>query len=97
MAASTYTLHGIQVFEVPADGPVIQIEREAADILGEALGRNAKLVILPAIRLSPAFFQLRSGLAGAIVQKFVTYRVKLAIVGAIPEDALQSTALQAFI
>lgn len=47
--------------------------------------------------MEPAFFQLRTGLAGAIVQKFVTYQMKLAIVGAIPAEAIQSTALQAFI
>ena len=97
MTAATYTLHGISVFEVPGDGPVIQTKREATDILGEARGRDAKLVVLPASRLAPAFFQLRSGLAGAIVQKFVTYQMKLAIVGVIPAEAVQSTALQAFI
>ncbi len=97
MTAAIYTLHGIQVFEVPSDGPVIQTEREAADILGEAMGRDAKLVALPSVRLSPAFFQLRTGLAGAIAQRFVNYRMKLAIIGAIPEEDLQSTALQAFI
>jgi hypothetical protein len=97
MTAATYTLHGIPVFEVPGNGPVIETERQATDILGEARGRDAKLVILPASRLAPAFFQLRTGLAGAIVQKFVTYQMKLAIVGVIPAEAIQSTALQAFI
>ena len=97
MTAASYTLHGIQVFQVPADGPVIQTEREATDMLGEAIGRDAKLVVLPSVRLAPAFFQLRTGLAGAIAQKFVNYRMKLAIVGVIPDEALQSSALQAFI
>jgi hypothetical protein len=97
MTAVTCTLQGIPVFEVPADGPLVETERQATDILGEARGHDAKLVILPASRLAPAFFQLRTGLAGAIVQKFVTYQMKLAIVGAIPAEALQSTALHAFI
>ncbi len=97
MISATYTLHGMPVFEVPANGPVIVTERQATDILGEARGHDAKLVILPAGRLATAFFQLRTGLAGAIVQKFVTYQMKLAIVGDIPAEALQSTALQAFI
>jgi hypothetical protein len=97
MASATYTLHGIPVFEVPTDGSVIETERQATDVLGDARSHDAKLVILPASRLPLAFFQLRSGLAGAIVQKFVTYQMKLAIVGAIPAEALQSTALQAFI
>ena len=55
------------------------------------------MVILPVSRLAPTFFQLRTGLAGAIVQKFVTYQMKLAIIGTVPAEALQSTALQAFI
>ena len=97
MTAASYTLHGIPVFQVPADGPAIQTEREATDILGEAVGRDAQLVVLPALRLSPAFFLLRTGLAGAIAEKFVNYRMKLAIVGVIPDEALQSSALQAFI
>ena len=97
MTGATYTLDGVLVFELPTEGPIIQTEREAADILGDAIGQSAALVVLPASRLTPAFFQLRSGLAGAIVQKFVTYRVKLAIVGAIPDDAVHSTAFQAFI
>lgn len=95
--AATYTLHGVTVFEVSADGAVIHTEREAADTLGEALSRDARLVVLPSVRLSPAFFQLRTGLAGAIAQKFVNYRMNLAIIGAIPGEALESTALQAFI
>jgi hypothetical protein len=61
------------------------------------MAQQAELVLLPVDRLSPSFFQLRTGLAGAIAQKFVTYRMRLAIIGAISPDALESPALRAFV
>jgi hypothetical protein len=61
------------------------------------MAQQAELVLLPVDRLSPSFFQLRTGLAGAIAQKFVTYGMRLAIIGAISPEALESPALQAFI
>jgi len=45
-------------------------------------------------RLDPAFFQLRTGLAGEILQKFVNYRVRLAILGDFTQPAADSTALR---
>jgi hypothetical protein len=45
-------------------------------------------------RLDPGFFQLRSGLAGEMLQKFVIYRMRLAIAGDFVELALQSSALR---
>ena len=61
------------------------------------MAQGAELVLLPAGRLSASFFQLRTGLAGAIVQKFANYRMRLAIVGAISPEDLESTALRAYI
>jgi hypothetical protein len=61
------------------------------------MAQQAEMVMLPVDRLSPSFFQLRTRLAGAIAQKFVTYGMRLAIIGAISPVALESPALQAFI
>jgi uncharacterized protein DUF4180 len=52
----------------------------------EALGasyRNNGLLVAEA-DLGPEFFDLRSGLAGELLQKFVNYRARLAIVLADP-------------
>jgi hypothetical protein len=97
MAANLYDLHGVRIFECPTNGPAVQSEQDALAILGEAMAQQAELVLLPVDRLSPSFFQLRTGLAGAIAQKFVTYGMRLAIIGAISPEALESPALQAFI
>ena len=44
-----------------------------------------------------ASFDLRSGVAGEIAQKFVNYRLKLAIVGDLIDHLARSEALRAFV
>jgi Domain of unknown function (DUF4180) len=97
MNTNSYDLHGVRIFEYPSDGPAVRSEQDATAVLGEAMAQGAELVLFPVNSLSASFFQLRTGLAGAIVQKFVNYRMRLAIVGAISPEALQSTALRAYI
>jgi Domain of unknown function (DUF4180) len=94
---NSYDLHGVRIFEYAAEGPALQSEQDATAVLGDAMAQGAELVLLPAGKLSASFFQLRTGLAGAIVQKFVNYRMRLAIVGTISPQALESTALRAYI
>ncbi len=97
MVASSYNLHGVRIFECPSNGPAVQSEQDALAILGEAMAQQAEMVLLPVDRLSPSFFELRTGLAGAIAQKFVTYGMRLAIIGAISPVALENPALRAFV
>lgn len=70
-----------RVLALAADGPPIGSEADALDVLGDAFGRDARLVVVPVDRLSPEFFRLRSGLAGAVVQKFAQYGVRLVVLG----------------
>jgi len=79
------------------EGAPIASERDGADLVGEALGAGAELIAVPAGRLSPDFFALKTGLAGAILQKTTNYRLGFAVVGEIPAAALESEALRAFI
>lgn len=84
---------GVPVLVCPADGPAIASTQDALDLIGDSYGR-AEVVAIPAGRLDPSFFRLRSGLAGEIMQKFVNYRVSLAIVGDITEHVEASDALR---
>ncbi|MFC5060601.1 DUF4180 domain-containing protein [Actinomycetospora atypica] len=77
----TTTRNGLRVLTVAAEGPAIQDEASALDVVGDAFGAEAEVVIVPVERLGAAFFELRSGVAGAVVQKFVTYRLRLVVVG----------------
>ncbi len=55
--------------------------REAADIAGAlAASMDAGGLLLDESQLGEKFFDLRTGLAGEVLQKFTNYRVRLAIV-----------------
>lgn len=54
---------------------------DAVDLLGNASFQGATEVVVTAGQLHPDFFELRTGLAGEILQKFSNYRMKLAIIG----------------
>src|SRR5215212_9731792 len=85
--------HGVPVLVVDRAGAPIASTQDALDLIGSAFGQ-AEIVAVPAERLDARFFELRSGLAGEIMQKFVNYRVRLVIVGDISEHVGASTALR---
>ena len=88
--------HGVAVLVCAADGPPVATEQDALDLIG-ATYDGGDLVALPAGRLSPEFFTLSTGVAGAILQKFVNYQVRLAIVGDIGPHLAASSALRALV
>lgn len=51
------------------------------DIMGDIGYQGCSKLIVHVSDLSPDFFDLRTGLAGEILQKFSNYRMRLAIVG----------------
>ncbi len=51
------------------------------DVMSEVGYQGSTKLIVHAGDLSPDFFDLRTGLAGEILQKFSNYRMRLAIVG----------------
>jgi len=79
----TSVRHGVRVLLLPDDGPPIATETDATDVVGEAYGGEAEVVAVPVTRLTPEFTRLASGVAGAIVQKFVNYRLRLVVVGSL--------------
>src|SRR5690606_36296820 len=82
---------------VPADGPQIASEADALDLIGEAGFSDADTLVIPVARLSPDFFKLSTGLAGAILQKCTNYRLKVAIIGDISEYTAKSGPLRDFV
>jgi pyruvate/2-oxoacid:ferredoxin oxidoreductase alpha subunit len=84
---------GVPVLVCDPEGPRIATPQDALDLIGAAFDR-ADVVAIPVARLDDKFFSLRSGLAGEVMQKFVNYRTRLAIVGDISEHVSASTALR---
>jgi hypothetical protein len=71
--------------------------RDAVDLLGKAFEDRATLIVIPVECLDDDFFRLRTRIAGELIQKFVQYRRRLAIVGDTSRHLAQSSALRAFV
>jgi hypothetical protein len=90
-------LHGTRVLVYAAEGPLLRKGQDASDLISEARSENATLAVVPIARLDPAFFDLKTGIAGEMVQKFVNYGLKVAILGDTSALAAKSKALHDFI
>jgi hypothetical protein len=76
-----YTLHNIDGIELAEITEVELIISTSQQFLDLAMNIPANGVIIHKQLLDESFFDLRSGLAGEILQKVVNYRLKLGIVG----------------
>jgi Domain of unknown function (DUF4180) len=87
---------GAQVLMCDPDGPPVATVQDALDLIG-AVFLGAQVVAVPAGRLDERFFSLGTRFAGEVMQKFVTYRLRLAVVGDISRHLAASPALRALV
>ncbi|HEV7344980.1 MAG TPA: DUF4180 domain-containing protein [Devosia sp.] len=87
----------IALFYAAASGPALASEQDALDLLGETYGTETDIVVVPAERFSPEFFDLSSRLAGHFFQKLQNYRMRLVILGDISAHLSGSKALRDFV
>ncbi|MFG1868742.1 DUF4180 domain-containing protein [Micromonospora arborensis] len=87
---------GAQVLVCDPAGPTIATEQDALDLIGAAF-LGAQVVAVPANRLDERFFALGTRFAGDVMQKFVNYRLRLAVVGDISAQLAESSALRALV
>ena len=97
MSGTLQALAGVRVWVCDTAGPQVRAERDALDILGAAMGHDARVVAIPAGRLSPEFLDLSTRLAGEVLQKFVNYGARVAIVGDVSGAVAASKALADFV
>ncbi|MBR9920471.1 MAG: DUF4180 domain-containing protein [Bacteroidetes bacterium] len=84
-----------EVFALVAEDLIIHSTQDAAELLMNCLYSGTNKMILKHTNLDESFFNLKTGLAGDILQKFSTYDGYLAIVGDFSE--VKSDSLRAFI
>jgi len=97
MTVQMLELGGVRAVAWSQDGAQFSTGHDAGDLVGAAFSHEARLVILPAANLSPDFLRLASGLAGDVLQKFVNYGLRVAIVGDIAAALDQSSPLRDFV
>ncbi len=81
MNIKKHTITEIDIAEIIADEVLIRSAEDGTDLLGNIYYNDFGKVILHEHQFTPDFFNLKNGLTGEVLQKFSTYRVKLAIVG----------------
>jgi PadR family transcriptional regulator AphA len=70
----------IKFIEILRNSPMIKEEQDALDLSAICGEYGTNRLLIDASHLAPDFFDLKTGLAGAVLQKFATYRVKTAAV-----------------
>jgi GTPase SAR1 family protein len=95
MKIEVYSFESIKVAHVISEDIVIASVQDALDLMGDLYFRGISKIIIYESNIIPEFFDLKTGVAGEILQKFSTYNAQLAIVGNF--DKYQSKSLRDFI
>jgi hypothetical protein len=91
------TIHGVSVAVCSPDGAKLAADRDATDLIGELWGQDVDMIVIPTTRFADDFFVLSTRVAGEIIQKFVTYSLRLVILGDVTAHAERSSALASYI
>lgn len=81
MTIETHLINDIKIAEVLSEGKIIGNVEEGRSLLGDLYYQGFDRIIIHEKNITPDFFDLKTGVAGEILQKFSNYRVKLAIIG----------------
>jgi hypothetical protein len=88
---------GISLAEITGAGVIVATAGDFLTVMFETRRLEADRAAIHAQNIHPDFFNLRTGLAGELLQKLVNYRLKLAIAGDISEHLEKSEALKALV
>lgn len=81
MKIKAHQIGNTKIAEVISDVIIINSAQDGLDLLGNIYYQGYDRVIIYEKNITPDFFDLKTKIAGDILQKFSNYRVKLAIIG----------------
>jgi hypothetical protein len=81
MKIESHIFNDTKIAEITSDGTIISTTEDGLELLGNIYFQGFDRIVLHEKNITPDFFDLKNGIAGEILQKFSTYRVRLAIVG----------------
>lgn len=73
--------NGVRMAEVVSEDILIKNPQDGLQLLAGLYDQDVDKIIVYEKNISPDFFDLKTGIAGEILQKFSNYRVRLVIVG----------------
>jgi len=95
MEIKTHTINNIQTAEIKSDEIIISNLDDALELIGNIYYQGFDRLILHKKNITSEFFDLKTKLAGEILQKFTQYQLALVIIGDF--DTYQSMSLTDFI
>ncbi|GEN69869.1 MULTISPECIES: DUF4180 domain-containing protein [Chryseobacterium] len=90
MLIKSHTINNIKIAEVISDDMLIQSAQDGLDLMGNIYYQGFDKIVLYEKNITPEFFDLKTKIAGEILQKFSNYRIGLAIVGDFSQYQSQS-------
>ena len=64
-----------------SDEMIMNSSQDAVDLMADCSYNGSSHIIISEENIAPEFFDLKTGLAGEILQKFSNYNVRIAIIG----------------
>lgn len=92
MTITVHLIRGKKIGELVSDACIIASVQDGTDLLGQVYYDGFDGVIIREQNIAPAFFDLSSGMAGEILQKFSNYKISLALVGNFGQYSSRSLA-----
>lgn len=77
----THEQAGIKIAELISDQILVANAEEGLQLLGDLYYQRYDKIIIYEANITPDFFDLKTGLAGEVLQKFSNYRMQLVIIG----------------
>ncbi|MNR16327.1 hypothetical protein D3C85_1329240 [compost metagenome] len=81
MKIEAHIINNIRIAEVIAENIIINSIEDGLQLVADAYYQDFDCIIMYEKNITPLFFNLKTGIAGEILQKFSNFRVRLAIVG----------------
>ncbi len=97
MHVHPYELHGIRMVQLTTDGTPLRSDRDAVDAIALASPHRPAIIVIPTEHLDDGFFQLKTRIAGEVIQKFLTYGLHLVILGDVSTYMRDSAAFRDFV
>ncbi len=95
MEIHPHAVNNLNVAEVTADQIVVSSIDEGSDLLADLYYQQYDAIILHEANITPNFFDLKTRLAGELLQKFSNFRMRLFIIGSFGN--VESKSLHDFI
>lgn len=95
MKTQIHNINNTKIAELISDDLLIKEIQDGLDLLVNVYYQDMDRMIIHEKNITPHFFDLKTGMAGEILQKFSNYKMKLAIVGDLSK--YQSKSLNDFI